>query len=76
MDFNIFEGMTVRGVNVVTISQGRIVYQDGDVRTERGSGRYIKRPVYAPYYEALDKMARYNAPTAVVRETHWRKGAS
>ena len=68
VDFNIFEGMTVRGVNAVTISQGKVVYQDGEVRSERGSGRYIKRPVYAPYYEALDKMARNNAPAAVARE--------
>ena len=68
VDFNIFEGMSVRGVNVVTISQGKVVYQDGEVRSERGSGRYVKRPVYAPYYEALDKMARNNAPAAVARE--------
>ena len=67
VDFNIFEGMTVRGVNVVTISQGRVVYRDGDVKVERGAGRYIERPVYPPYYEALEKCATRNAPSAVAR---------
>src|SRR3546814_8183767 len=44
VDFNIFEGMTVRGVNTVTISQGTVVYHAGDIRTEQGAGRYIDRP--------------------------------
>lgn len=67
VDFNIFEGMTVRGANVATLSQGKVVYQDGELRVERGAGRYINRPVYAPYYEALDKTTRRNAPQAVAR---------
>lgn len=69
VDFNIFEGMTVRGVNVATISRGKVVYRDGEVRTERGSGRYINRPVYAPPYDALEKMARNNSPAAIAQET-------
>ena len=43
VDFNIFEGMTVKGVNTTTISQGKVVRHDGDVRSERGVGRYIER---------------------------------
>ena len=42
VDFNIFEGMEIQGANTVTISQGKIVYKDGDVRTVRGAGRYVK----------------------------------
>lgn len=67
VDFNIFEGMRVRGANIATISQGKVVYQDGELRVERGTGRYINRPVYAPYYEALEITTRRNAPQAVVR---------
>lgn len=67
VDFNIFEGMRVRGANIATISQGKVVYQDGELRVERGAGRYINRPVYAPYYEALEKTIRRNAPQAVAR---------
>ncbi len=67
IDFNIFEGMTVKGVNIVTLSQGNVVYQDGDIRTVRGAGRYINRPTFAPYYSAMEKNRVYNAPKAVDR---------
>jgi len=67
IDFNIFEGMTVKGINTTTISQGNIVYQDGDVRTERGRGRYINRPTFAPYYGAMEKTRAAKAPKPVKR---------
>ncbi|MEQ8357053.1 MAG: dihydropyrimidinase [Kiloniellaceae bacterium] len=67
VDFNIFEGMTVKGINTVTISQGKVVYQDGEVRTERGAGRYIDRPTFAPYYEAVKRQREAKTPVAVDR---------
>lgn len=67
IDFNIFEGMTVKGANIVTVSQGNIVYQDGDVRTVTGAGRYVDRPTFAPYYSAFEKQRKLNTPTAVDR---------
>ena len=67
VDFNIFEGMTVKGINTITISQGKVVYQDGDVRTERGAGRYVDRPTFAPYYDAVNRKRAAHAPTAVNR---------
>jgi len=67
VDFNIFEGMTVQGNAHVTISQGKIVYQDGDLRTVRGAGRYIDRPTFPSYYDAVQRSAELNAPTAVDR---------
>ncbi len=67
IDFNIFEGMTVRGINTVTVAQGKVVYQDGEVRTVKGAGRYIDRPTFAPYYEAMQKAAEHQAPRAVER---------
>ena len=67
VDTNIFEGMTVKGINTVTISQGKIVYQDGEIRTERGVGRYIDRPTHAPYYDAVQKRRELEAPSAVDR---------
>ncbi len=67
VDTNIFEGMTVKGINTVTISQGKIVYRDGDVRTVKGAGRYIDRPTFAPYYDAMRKSAARSAPEPVNR---------
>ncbi len=67
VDFNIFEGKTVRGVPSHTISQGKLVWADGDLRAERGAGRYVERPTYPPVFEQLSKRAERSRPTAVKR---------
>ncbi|MFT7266500.1 MAG: dihydropyrimidinase [Halioglobus sp.] len=67
VDVNIFEGMTVTGCASNTISRGKLVYANGELRVERGAGRYINRPPFASYYEALQKQAAHNVPTAVKR---------
>ncbi len=67
VDFNIFEGMEVTGINTVTIAQGKVVYRDGDVRTVRGAGRYIDRPAFPAYYEALKIKRERERPQAVAR---------
>ncbi len=67
VDYNIFEGMTVTGCASHTISRGKLVYADGKLDVERGAGRYIGRPAFAPYYEALQKQARHAEPVAVKR---------
>ncbi len=66
-DFNIFEGRTVRGVASHTVSGGRLVWADGDLRAERGAGRYVKRPPFGPQFDALKRKADREAPTAVAR---------
>ena len=67
VDFNIFEGMTVQGANTITIANGNIVYKDGDVRTVRGSGRYIDRPAFTAHHDALKVKAGVEKPVAVKR---------
>ncbi|HTW68642.1 MAG TPA: dihydropyrimidinase [Acetobacteraceae bacterium] len=67
VDFNIYEGMEVTGLARHTISQGKVVWTDGDLRTIRGSGRYIERPCFAPPMLAIAEQNRRHAPTAVKR---------
>jgi len=67
IDFNIFEGMELNGINVATVSQGKIVYKDGEVLTQRGVGRYVDRPCFAPYYSAVEKRSSDTAPISVER---------
>jgi len=67
IDFNIFEGMTVKGCASNTISQGKVVYANGELDVERGAGHYVDRPVFAPYYEALNLKAQRAEPVAVKR---------
>ncbi|MEX0645382.1 MAG: dihydropyrimidinase [Parvularculaceae bacterium] len=55
IDFNIFEGMKVTGLAAYVVSQGAVVWADGDLRAVKGKGRYIKRPAFHPMFEALAK---------------------
>jgi dihydropyrimidinase len=52
VDFNIFEGMSVTGAASHTLSGGRLVWVDGDLRAERGAGRYLPRPAFPAYFPA------------------------
>jgi dihydropyrimidinase len=68
VDFNVFEGMTVKGVPTYTLSGGRVVWANGTLDAERGAGRYVPLPPFPPMYDALAKIARRRAPEAVRRE--------
>ena len=65
--YNVFEGRVVTGLAKVTLSQGKIVWNDGELRTERGAGRYVKRPAFAPVFDALKRQAGLQVPRAVAR---------
>lgn len=67
IDFNIFEGRTVKGIPSHTISQGKLVWKDGDLRAEQGAGRYVERPAFSPMFDALARQSRHQAPSAVKR---------
>ncbi len=66
-DFNIFEGRSVLGRPSHTVSGGRVVFADGDLRAVRGAGQYVKRPAFGTQFDALARKAALAAPTAVAR---------
>ena len=67
IDFNIFEGMKVKGCASHTISAAKVVYANGELKVERGAGRYIDRPAYSSFYQGLDVQAEKKIPKAVKR---------
>ena len=67
VDTNIFEGMQIKGTASHTLSAGKVVWADGKLDVERGAGRYVERPAFAAYYDALKRQARLAEPTAVRR---------
>ncbi|EKN00325.1 dihydropyrimidinase [Acidocella sp. MX-AZ02] len=68
VDVNMYEGMEVTGLARHTIAAGKLVYSEGDLRAERGAGRYIERPCYTPVLRAQEIRNRLAAPQAVLRE--------
>jgi dihydropyrimidinase len=43
VDRNIFEGFEIKGKVATTVVNGKVQWKDGDLRVERGAGRYLKR---------------------------------
>jgi len=67
--------MEVRGVASHTLSQGKVVWADGKLNVERGAGRYIEKPPFASYYDAIKKQNDLKTPTPVMREEPRRKAS-
>ena len=66
-DFNVFEGTTVRGVTVHTQAPGRHIWAEGEVRAERGAGRYVARQPGGLAYAGLDRRAELDRARKVER---------
>ena len=43
VDTNIFEGFETKGTASTVIVDGRVQFSDGNLKVERGAGRYLKR---------------------------------
>ena len=43
VDRSIFEGFKLKGVPSTVVVNGRIQYKNGDLKVEKGAGRYLKR---------------------------------
>ncbi|NDW06916.1 dihydropyrimidinase [Jiella pacifica] len=67
IDYNVFEGVEVTGLAVMTFSRGRLAYKEGDVRAEKGDGRFVERPANAPVNKALSTWKELTAPRKVER---------
>jgi len=55
VDFNIFEGRTVTGIATHTLTRGQLAWTRGELRAERGRGRYLPRPLKSAYFDAERK---------------------
>ncbi|HEX2018454.1 MAG TPA: dihydropyrimidinase [Aurantimonas sp.] len=67
IDYNVFEGIEVTGLPAITLSRGRVAYKDGEIRADRGDGRFVERPAGAPVGKALSTWKELTAPRGVER---------
>jgi dihydropyrimidinase len=69
IDYNVFEGYACTGAPIVTLSRGKIAWKDGDLRADKGDGRYIERPPFSPVHVANSTWKLQTAAKAVRRSS-------
>lgn len=71
VDFNIFEGMECHGVPLVTISRGKVVWENQKFNVQRGSGKFVPRSTFAPFvYNRVLQREQSCMPSKVQREPY------
>jgi dihydropyrimidinase len=67
IDYNVFEGFKVKGLARTTINRGKVAWHDGDLKVERGDGKYIERPAFPAVHVANAQWRELNLPKPVKR---------
>jgi dihydropyrimidinase len=67
IEYNVFEGYELKGLPTRVYLRGRLAAENGQVRAERGQGRFVSRPPLPPFAEALRTWKTQTAPQAVAR---------
>jgi dihydropyrimidinase len=67
IDYNVFEGKHVKGLPRYTLSRGHVSVMDGEIKTQEGHGKFVKREPNAAVNSALSTWKELTNPTPVKR---------
>ena len=67
IDYNVFEGQSVKGLPRFTLTRGKVAVHDGEIRTEVGHGKFVKREPNGAVNRALSSWKELTAPRPVER---------
>ncbi len=67
IDYNVFEGMKVKGLPRFVLSRGEVVVEEDRVDPRPGHGLFVAREAQAPVNQALSQWKELIAPRPVIR---------
>ncbi|MCR8723220.1 dihydropyrimidinase [Frigidibacter sp. ROC022] len=67
IDYNVFEGKTVKGLPRYTLTRGRVAVMDGELQPKEGHGQFVKRSANTPVNRALSQWKELTSPRPVTR---------
>ena len=67
IDYNVFEGKAVKGLPRFTLTRGHLAVHDGEIRTQEGHGKFIRREANGAVNKALSGWKELTAPRPVTR---------
>ncbi len=67
IDYNVFEGMQVKGLPRYVLTRGQLAVNDGKLQSEPGHGKFVKREANGAVNKALSSWKELTAPRPVER---------
>ncbi|WP_137131750.1 dihydropyrimidinase [Rhizobium sp. FY34] len=67
IDYNVFEGKTVKGLPRYTLTRGVVAIEEGAIKTREGHGQFVSREPYPAVSKALSTWKELTAPRKVER---------
>ena len=67
IDYNVFEGKEVTGLPRFTLTRGHVAVHDGEIRTQEGHGKFVKREGNGTVNRALSSWKELTNPRPVER---------
>ncbi|MEQ9180659.1 MAG: amidohydrolase family protein, partial [Nitratireductor sp.] len=67
IDYNVFEGIEVKGLPKYVLSRGEVVVDDFQVKAKPGHGQFVAREARGPVSTALSQWKEITAPRKVER---------
>ena len=68
IDYNVFEGIQVKGLPRFTMTRGHVAVREDEIKTREGHGQFVPREAYPAVNRALSKYKEITSPRAVIRD--------
>ena len=68
IDYNVFEGVSVKGLPRFTLSRGKVAAEEGKVKANPGDGKFVNREPFPAVNKALSQWKEITSPRKVERK--------